>query len=75
MTVINNKWQRVLQQVKTGESEWQQVVTLANFRFLRIREEPTTKHPKENTLNTDEDLEKDLLKQEEKQASKKKHQQ
>ena len=28
----------------------------ANFSFFQIREEPTTKHPKENSLDLEEDL-------------------
>ena len=29
-----------------SDNEWQQVVILANFPLFRIREEPTTMHPK-----------------------------
>ena len=37
------------------------MVISANFPFFRIREEPTTKHPKVNSLNLKEDLEEELL--------------
>ena len=37
------------------------MVISANFPFSRIREETTTKHPKENSLNIKEDLEEGLL--------------
>ena len=35
--------------------EWQQVTISANFSFFQIREEPTTKHSKENFLKIEED--------------------
>ena len=44
MTTSDNKWQRVTK----NDNKWEQVVVLANFSFSRIREEPTTMHPKEN---------------------------
>ena len=56
-TTIDNKWQRVT----ASDKGWQWVVILANFPFFRIREEPTTMHPK-GTLNIEEDLEERLLK-------------
>ena len=34
----------------------QRVTISANFSFFQIREEPTTKDPKENSLNIEEDL-------------------
>ena len=37
------------------------MITSANFHFFRIREEPITKHPKENPLNLEEDLKEGLL--------------
>ena len=41
-----------------SEKEWQRVVILANFPLFLIREEPNTKHLKENSLteNLDENL-------------------
>ena len=46
--VRDNEWQ----QMTTSDNKWQRVVILANFPFFfRIREEPTTMHPKE-TLST-----------------------
>ena len=38
------------------DNEWQRVTISANFSFFQIREEATTKHPKENSLNIEEDL-------------------
>ena len=43
VTRNDNEWKRVT----TNDKEWQRVVILANFLFYRIREEPTTMHPKE----------------------------
>ena len=55
-----NEWQRVVQWVKTSDNEWynewQRVTILPNFSFSQIREEPTTKHTKENSLNLEEGL-------------------
>ena len=67
VTTNNNKWyneqykewQRVVQRMITSDNEWQWVVILANFLFFR--EEITNRHPKENPLNLEEDLEEDLL--------------
>ena len=39
----------------TSDNECQRVTIPANFTF-QIKEEPTTKHPKENFLNLEEDL-------------------
>ena len=63
MTTSDNEWQRAT----TNDKEWQRVVqrVTANdyewplrliFLFFQIREEPTTKHPQENSLNLEEDL-------------------
>ena len=54
------------QQVTTSDSEWQDRVISANFPFFRIKEEPTTKHSKDNPLNFEEDLEEGLLNYEQK---------
>ena len=40
----------------TSDIESQGVTISVNFSFFQIREEPTTKHPKENSLNIEEDL-------------------
>ena len=60
MTTSDNEWQRVVQRVitsgSTNDNEWQQVTISANFSFFQIREEATTKHPKENSLNIEEEL-------------------
>ena len=62
-TTSGSEWQRVVQRVvqrvTTSDNEWQWVVILANFLFFR--EEITNRHPKENPLNLEEDLEEDLL--------------
>ena len=51
-----NEW-RVVQRV-TNDNGRQQVFISANFPiFCELREEPTTKHPKENSLKLEADLE------------------
>ena len=55
-TTNDNEWQRVVQRMTTSDKEWQRVTISANFSFFQIREEPTTKNPKENSLNIEEDL-------------------
>ena len=56
-----NKWKRMTKNGATSDNKWQGVTFSANLSFLRIREEPTTKHPKENSLNREEDFEEGLL--------------
>ena len=59
VTTGDNEWYNEWQRMTTGDNEWQRVTTsdiLANFPFFQIRGEPTTKHPKENSLNIEEDL-------------------
>ena len=51
------EWERVVQRVTTNDNEW--LFWLIFFVF-RIREEPSIRHPKENPLNLEEDLEEDL---------------
>ena len=59
-TTSDNEWQRVVQRVttsgETNDNEWQRGTILANFSFFQIREDATTKHPKENSLNIEEEL-------------------
>ena len=63
-TTNDNEWQRVIQRVTTSDTtsdnEWynerQRVSISANFPFFIIWEEATIKHPKENSLNIEEDL-------------------
>ena len=38
----------------TNDNEWQRVVIPTNFPFFRATEEPTTKQPKESSLNLKE---------------------
>ena len=64
VTTNDNEWYDEWQQVTTSGTiidndwynEWQQGTISANFSFFQIREENTTKHPKENSLNLEEDL-------------------
>ena len=50
VTTNNNEWQRMTMSVTTSDNEWQRGTISANFLF-QIREEPTTKHRNENSLN------------------------
>ena len=50
---ITEKWYIEWQRVTTNDNEWPLRLT---FLFFQIREEPTTKHPKDNSLNLEEDL-------------------
>ena len=52
----------------TNDSERQGVTISANFSFLRIKEESTTKHVNENFLNFKENLGERLLNYKQKQA-------
>ena len=58
----DNEWQQVVQRVTTSgttnDNKWQRVAILANsyFFFFRIREESTTKHPKNYSFNLKGDL-------------------
>ena len=67
MTTSNNEWynewQRMVQRMTMSDNKWQRVATSSNewsFRlilvFFQIKEVATTKHPKENSLNIEEDL-------------------
>ena len=58
VTTNSNKWYNEWQRVTTNDNKWQRVIISANFSFFQIREKPTTKHPKENSLNIKEDHEK-----------------
>ena len=49
-----NEWQRMT----TSDSEWSFRLI---FLFCELREEPTTKYPKEKSLNREEDIEEGLL--------------
>ena len=60
-TTSDNEWYNEWQRITMIHNEWQRVVILANFAFFRIREEPTTIHPKENSLNIKDYLEERLL--------------
>ena len=59
VTTNDKEWQRVTRNDSQWYNEWQwiqRVTVSANFSFFQIREEPTTNHPKENSLNLEEDL-------------------
>ena len=51
-----NEWQRMVQRVTTNDNEWQRVTISTNISFFQIREEPTTKYPKENSLTIEEGI-------------------
>ena len=59
-TKSDNEWQRVTRNENEWYNEWQLMTTSDHFGwfffFFQIREEPTNKHPKENSLNLEEDL-------------------
>ena len=61
VTTNDNEWQQWYnewQRVTTNDNEWQRVAISANSFFFRIREESSTKHPRDNSLNLKEELEK-----------------
>ena len=60
-TTSNNEWYNEWQLVTMNENEWQRVVISENFSVFRIGKKPTTKHPKENSSNLEEKLEKGIL--------------
>ena len=62
-TTSDNEWQQVTTNDNEKYNGWQRVVQRVNNLsfFFRIREEPTTKHPKENSLSLEVDLEEGLL--------------
>ena len=41
--------------------EWERMKMSGYFRHFLFREESTKRHPKENPINLEEDLEEDLL--------------
>ena len=45
-----NKWQGMTTSGTTSNNERRRVTISPNLSFFQIREEPTTKHPKENNL-------------------------
>ena len=57
-----NEWQRVVQRVETGDNEWQRMTISGCFdQFPFCGEEPTNRHPKENPLHLEVELEEDIL--------------
>ena len=56
-----------------NDEEGQEVIISAIFIFIQIRQQPSTKHLKENTLNLEEDLAEGLLNWGQEQAPKKKY--
>ena len=60
-TSTDSEWYNESQRMTTIDNEWQPVVISSIFPFFGIREKPTTKHPKENSLNFEEGLEDRLL--------------
>ena len=61
MTSSDKEWYNEWQRMIASDKELQSAAILANFPIFRIRDEPTIKHPKENTLNLEEDLKVDLF--------------
>ena len=56
MTTSDNDWYKEWR-VTTNDNEWQRgTISAIFFFFFQIREEATTKHPKENSLNIEEEL-------------------
>ena len=61
-TTSGNEWYNEWQRMTANYKEWQQETRNNEwpfwliFLFFQIREETTTKHPKENSLNLEEDL-------------------
>ena len=53
VTTSDKEWQRMLKRVTTNDNEWPFRLV---FLFFQIREEPTTKHRKQNFLNLEQDL-------------------
>ena len=58
VTTNDKEWQRMTTSGTTSDNECQRVTIPANFSFsfFQIKEEPSTKHPKENFLILEEDL-------------------
>ena len=56
-TTSDNEWQWVTMSENEWYNEWQQVAISANSYVFRIREDSTSNHPKESSLNLKEDLE------------------
>ena len=64
VTVNDNEWQQMTTSGAKADNEWQRMtqrVFRLIFSFFRLKEEPTTKHPKQNSLNLEEHLEEGLL--------------
>ena len=75
MKTSDSEWQRVLQQVTTSnnklermttsgatsDKEWHRMTMSGYFDQCPFFPEEATRHPKDNPLNLEEDLEKDLL--------------
>ena len=53
MATSDKEWQQVIQGVTTNVNEWP---FQAIFLFFQMKEDPTTKYPKVNFLNLEEDL-------------------
>ena len=82
-TPSDNDWQQMTTSGTTSDNDWQVVQRMTTsgttnniewpfwliFPFFEIREEPTIKHPKENSLNIEEDLWKKPIELREKTSS------
>ena len=57
VTTSDSEWYNKWQRVTVSDNEWSfQLI----FLFFRIKEEPTTKHSKGNSLNLEQDLKEGL---------------
>ena len=59
--ITPSEWYSAWQRMITSDKELQWAAISDNFPIFLIRDEPTTKHPKENTLNLEEELKVDLF--------------
>ena len=60
MTTNDQEWQRVTRNDNEWYNKWQRMTASGHFGYFfffdQIREEPSTKHPEENSLGLEEDL-------------------
>ena len=60
MTTNDQEWQRVTRNDNEWYNKWQRMTASGHFGYFfffdQLREEPSTKHPEENSLSLEEDL-------------------
>ena len=59
VTTNESDWYNDWQRVTKNDDEWQRVTISAIFSFFRTKQEPKTKHPKENYLTLKRTLKRD----------------